>query len=147
MPWSLASSRRENSASQSAIDEPMTICGPAQNCPNTATLSSQQRPMGGFRNLSPDCAIAGIVDPVTQAAAIICRRRPGIECERFCAIHVGIAAAEPEQPGRAAGAGAARDPPVAIARAQPRKAGSCVFAAEAIQSSAGLVRAAVWDRC
>ena len=59
-------------------------------------------------------AVARIVEPDAGAAVL---RGPGVQRERLGAAHVGIEAAEPEQPRRTAGAGAHRDPAAAIALA------------------------------
>ena len=56
--------------------------------------------------------MAGIVEPDAGAAVF---GGPCIQRQRLGARHVGIEAAEPDQPGRAAGAGAHRDPAAAVA--------------------------------
>ncbi|MGX1412337.1 hypothetical protein AB7M43_002429 [Bradyrhizobium elkanii] len=50
----LAISRASSSAIQPPIEDPITTCGPLQNCENTATLSSSQRPMVPSANSPPD---------------------------------------------------------------------------------------------
>src|SRR5262249_46254212 len=54
----LMARRRTSRASSSAIpppiDDPITTCGPAQNCVNTATPSSNQRPMVPSAKAPPD---------------------------------------------------------------------------------------------
>ena len=59
-------------------------------------------------------AMAGIIESNTGAAMF---RGPNIQRERFCAPHIGIEPAEPEQPGAAAHTGAHGDPAAATALA------------------------------
>jgi hypothetical protein len=47
-------SRAKSNAIQPPIDEPITTCGPAQNCSNTAILSSSHRPMVPSMKAPPD---------------------------------------------------------------------------------------------
>ena len=55
--------------------------------------------------------MAGIIEPDAGAAVL---GGPRIQRHRLGALHVRIEAAEPEQPGRAAGAGAHRDAAPAV---------------------------------
>src|SRR6187431_1871409 len=56
--------------------------------------------------------MAGIIEPDTGAAMF---RGPGVQRQGLGAPHVGIEAAEPEQPGPAAGTGPYGDPAAATA--------------------------------
>ena len=79
----------------------------------------QPAPDGAVDEGAAQFAMAGIVEP--DAGAAVCHG-PFIQRQRLGAPHVGIEAAEPEQPGRtacaagrAACAGAHRDPAAAVA--------------------------------
>src|SRR6185437_3740320 len=66
----------------------------------------QPTPDGAIDERTAGFAMAGIVEPDAGAIPF---GGPGIERDRLGAVHVRIEAAEPEQPGRGAHAGAHRD--------------------------------------
>ena len=98
------SSRASRSAIHPPIDEPITICGPRQNCLNTATLSSSQRPIVPSAKVAAGFPVPGIVEAHAGAALL---RRPRVERLRLGAFHVGLESAEPEQAGAVARRGCA----------------------------------------
>ena len=79
--------------------------GRRRTASNTARLSSSQRPMVPSAKRAAGFAMAGIVEADAGAALF---GGPGVERQRLGALHVGIEAAQPEQPGRGAGARRAR---------------------------------------
>ena len=89
------SARASSSASQPPMEEPITTCGPLAKLRVDGKALGQPAADGAVEEVAAQLAVAGIIE--TDAGAAL-RLGPVVERLRLGALHVGLEAAQPEQP-------------------------------------------------